>query len=273
MLRPLKRFGWKVVASGFVLGLVAAAGAVLTAALADDPPRLPGAPSGSLLPGEPSAPQGSVDVTSVVPGKAVMIGRFRILPAGSVPTSEYGLFPTNTKAGLGVEYGDRADPVTLAKAAALGVSVNQLTAPSGFKLKYGGGGVITTTEGKSYLSEDFYEFTRDDQFPLSVSIRLIKPGSVVELVDYYEGVGFANASLNIDGNEVVVVHGTPDAKVQPVLEAWFTIGDYLFYIEAPALPPGIFGDFLQTTVREQTIRLLPMSAAAIAAASPKEDRP
>ncbi len=255
---------FKAVAAGFSLGLLIAGGVWASSVLADDPPRskLPGAPVGSLLPGEPSAPEGSVDLPESTIDRPIEVGRFRILSAGSVPKSEYGYFPTNTKLEQGLDF---RNPVQLAAARRVAPTIGGVTPPAGFALRDGGADVVTTVSGGVYVPGEFYRFVRDDQFPVELRITLIKPGSTVELVDYESGVGLAMASLTIQSVPLVIVHGTSDAKVQPVSQAWFMVGDYLVNVDAPALPPGIFGDFLDSLIQNEPARLAPMSIAAIAA--------
>lgn len=269
---PVRKPWFKAVAAGFSLGLVISGAVWARSATADDPPRskLAGAPAGSLLPGEPSAPQGSIDLPKPTAGKPIEFDRFRILPAGSVPASEYGFFPTDTKLEQGWDF---RNPAQVAAAKRLVPTIGAVAPPPGFTLRQGGGSVITTVTGGLYVPLEYYEFARSDQFPVEVRIRLIKPGSTVELIDYAPGVGLAMATLTIQSTTLVVVHGTADAKVQPISQAWFMVGNYLINVDAPALPPGIFSDFLNSLVTGESARLTQMSIAAAAATGTKESRP
>ena len=55
--------------------------------------------------------------------------------------------------------------------------------------------------------------------------------------------------LDVDGIPIVITHGTPDVKVQPSMEAYFVLANYLFYVDAPALPPDDLVAIVEDLVR------------------------
>jgi hypothetical protein len=85
---------------------------------------------------------------------------------------------------------------------------------------------------------------------------------VVDLTDYDPLTGHAWAEAEIDGVAVLFVHGTADAKVQPILQAYFFLGDYLVYVNAPALPPGYLDEVVRGFIANHRDRLEKASIGA-----------
>ena len=88
-----------------------------------------------------------------------------------------------------------------------------------------------------FASSLYYRIESADQFPIEVTARLMLPGAVWHLVAYEDSTGHAMSRTRIDGIDVVVIHGPATSKVQPAMQAYFVLANYLFYVDAPAVPP------------------------------------
>ncbi len=86
-------------------------------------------------------------------------------------------------------------------------------------------------------------------------MRLGKPDDWVDLTDYDPSTGHTWAESDIDGVTVMFVHGTSDGKVQPIMQAFFFLGDYLVNVDAPALPPGPLDEIVRTYITDHRTRL------------------
>lgn len=242
----------RAVALGIMVGFVGAAGAVIGLAIAGDN-RIPGAPEHTLMPGEPSDPPGATPVTHLAPGEERRVGRFRILPVGTNPESRWPVIPEDPSAERGV---DLLDETMVAAAQAQGLPVARVSPPQGFKLTLSSASWFPSTAGGSpWLWREFHRFEGDGFFPADVSVRLAKPGAWVDLTDYDPSTGHTWAESDIDGVTVMFVHGTSDGKVQPIMQAFFFLGDYLVNVDAPALPPGPLDEIVRTYITDHRTRL------------------
>ena len=227
--------GRRAVLMGLAVGFVGTVGAFAGLALAGDN-RIPGAPAPTLMPGEPSNPAASTPVAHLAPGAEKRVGRFRLLPAGSVPSSEWPLIPTDPSAERGV---DLLDDRMIAAARNRGLEVARTAAPAGFKVSQSTASWFPSKSGAApLLWREFHQFEGDGFFPIDVSVRLARAGATVDLTDYDPSTGQTWAEAGIGGITVMFVHGTAEGKVQPMMQAFFFLGDYLVNADAPALPPG-----------------------------------
>lgn len=242
----------RVVALGILTGFVGAVGAFAGLALAGDN-RIPGAPEHTLMPGEPSDPPGATPIAHLSPGEERRIGQFRILPVGTNPESEWPVLLQDPSAERGV---DLLDEAMVTAAQAQGLPVARVSPPQGFKLSLSSASWFpSTTGGSPWLWREFHRFEGDGFFPAEVSVRLAKPGAWVDLTDYDLSTGHAWAEADVDGVTVMFVHGTADAKVQPIMQAFFFLGGYLVNVDAPALPPTQMDEIIRTFIADHRGRL------------------
>lgn len=242
----------RVVALGILTGFVGAVGAFAGLALAGDN-RIPGAPEHTLMPGDPSDPPGATPVTHLAPGEEKRIGRFRVLPVGTNPESEWPVIPHDPSAERGV---DLLNDASVSAAQAQALPVARVSAPGGFKVTLSAVSWFpSTTGGSPWLWREFHRFEGDGFFPAEVSVRLAKPGAWVDLTDYDPSTGHTWAEADVDGVTVMFVHGTADAKVQPIMQAFFFLGDYLVNVDAPALPPTQMDEIIRTFIADHRDRL------------------
>lgn len=95
----------------------------------------------------------------------------------------------------------------------------------------------------------------DGFFPVEVGVRLAKPRARVDLTDYNPSTGHAWAEASVDGVTVMFLHGTAEVKVQPMMQAFFFLGDYLVAVEAPALPPSQMDEIVRGFIADHRDRL------------------
>ena len=221
-------------ALGLVVGFCAVVGSAIALASAENG-RLPGAPTHSVLPGEPSSPPGAVAIGHVSPGDEVRVGRFRLLAAGSVPESQWAVIPSQPSAERGVNL---LDPKMVLAAQSQGLKVALFTPPEPFKGSLGEASWFVDDKNQSaWLWRQFYRLEADGFFPVEVTVRLAKADVTVDLIDYDPSTGQVWASEEISGVTILFAHGDSDIKVQPIVQAFFFLGDYVVSVDAPALPP------------------------------------
>lgn len=242
-LRPGRGPSRKV-ALGFIAGFLTVASVVTTAAIATNGGE-PRPPAKSAAPGVPSSPHGGA---AVQPDSApVDVGRIRILPVGSVPSSDPALLTPGVADSQSAW--DLTRPEDERRVREAGFELTRPPSPAGFRLAGGGFEAFTDASGARRVWRQGYRFESDDDFSIELTIRTMLPESHWEIVGYSPDSQHGVSTVDLEGVTVVVVHALDGSRVQSATQAWFNVGDSLVYVDAPAFPIGEFTEFLKATVR------------------------
>lgn len=260
MLKQSRKSHPRILILGLVLGAVGAGGAAFGLVVAGND-RIPGAPANTLMPGDPADPPASTPVAHLPEGAERRIGRFRILPVGSVPSYAWVVVPADPSEERGADLQDESQ---LARAAGDGIETGRATPPLGFKLALSGASWFPPGEGRttSWLWREYYRYEGAGFFPIEVSLRLATPDGVFDLVDYDSSAGHTWAEGAVKGIQVMYTHGTADAKVQPSMQAFFFLGDYIVTVDSIALPADRLFEVVERFIEDHRARLERASAAA-----------
>jgi hypothetical protein len=219
-------------------------------ALAGGPDGTPDRPTGEVKIGTPTSPDPikSRPLTPVEVAEGASFGRVAVLPPGAVPS--YDWYNHADKAEGEIELPPLLvdDP----NVTRLGLSLHEVSPPTGFDITGRQVTAVVRADGTARLFAEGVTLTSPDFWPINMEIYSIKDGRNAETVAPAGGGPSELSVYDANGIPVLIEHGAPSSRLQPVLRAAFVIGSDYVIVNAGPLPVEILTDLLDRFVAENS---------------------
>jgi len=240
----------RVAIAGTAVGLAVTAGAALGLAMAGGPDEAPVRPKGEVTVGTPTSPDPdkSRPLTPVEVTQGVSLGRLAVLPPGAVPS--YDWYNHADKAQGEVELPPLSvnDPSVVK----LGLTLHQVSPPTGFDITGRQVTAVVRADGIARLFAEGVTLTPPDFWPVTIEIYSIKDGRNAEAVAHAAGGPSELSVYDANGTPVLIEHGAPLSRLQPVLRAAFVVGSDYVIVNAGPLPVEILTGFVDRFIAENS---------------------
>lgn len=240
----------RVAIAGAAVGLAVTAAAALGLALAGGPDEAPVRPIGEVKIGTPTSPDPikSRPLTPVEAAEGVSLGRLAVLPPGAVPSYEWYNHADKGQGEIELP-ALRADDPNVVK---LDLTLHQVSPPPGFEITGRQVTAVVRADGTARLFAEGVTLTSPDFWPINMEIYSIKDGRNAETVAPAGGGPSELSVYDVKGTPVLIEHGAPSSRLQPVLRAAFVIGSDYVIVNAGPLPVEILTDLVDRFIAENS---------------------
>jgi hypothetical protein len=187
-------------------------------------------------------------LTAAEVAEGVSLGRVAVLSPGAVPSYDWYNHADKGQGEVELPPLSINDP----NVAKLDLTLHQVSPPSGFIISGRQVTAVIRPDGTGRIFAEGVTLTSPDSWPITIEIYSIKDGRNAETVAPAGGGPSELSVYDAKGTPVLIEHGAPSARLQPVLRAAFVVGSDYVIVNAGPLPVEILTGLVDRFIAENS---------------------